>query len=102
MSSQQKTWRNRKSKRYKNSPSVSKKKYFGVRKIGSGRLRKPTGRNIIRKLLFVFFFLAIVGTATVSFLFIYYATSLPTVSQIKEGVVVIPESTKIYDRTGEY
>lgn len=44
-----------------------------------------------------------IGTvAVIAAFFIYYSRHLPTIAQVKEGVVVVPESTKIYDRSGKH
>lgn len=65
--------------------------------------RPPNYFNWLIKKLFItalcglaFFLILIAG------LFFWYAQDLPKVAQIKSGQMVIPESTKIYDRSGQY
>jgi len=111
MAIMQKTWRSREIKYRKqllkgqSRQQVKRKKFpFTVRKIErSAYLQKPRKHgHILRNLIALFLFAGIIGAGTLAGLFFYYSRDLPSIDQIKTGALVIPESTKIYDRTGEH
>jgi len=72
---------------------------FLWQKIKRGFKKKGAGKRIFRRLLIVVGILIILGFIGLALAFLYYSKDLPSPDKINARI--IPQSTRIYDRTGQ-
>jgi len=100
----QKTWKSRKINPYKpGRKSFKLSRQRGKPRSRFGSLKKSTSKLqlLLKKGIIFLFLCGMAAVVCLVLMFYYYSRELPSIAKIKQGTLIIAESTKIYDRTGE-
>lgn len=101
MSSAQLSWRRRQVKStYHRPTALPRVNWSGARPVLSHR-KKRSSRHWLRAIVVLGLLAVGIGMTLFVGAFFYYSRGLPTMAQIRAGVVEQAESTKIFDRTGK-
>ncbi len=97
------TWKSSQKTRSRTG-NTSRRSPFRTRQIGTINFHQPKKkqRSFFRSIISFGLYCAIAGVIFFALAFFYYGRDLPSLDQIKTGTASIPESTKIYDRTGTH